>query len=69
MAFLPKAFGSTLKRRWYHSDARCLTNDCLMMALADEYGTRDIFGFDKQFAEAGYRRLEPSTDWKEAVRA
>src|SRR3954471_18258791 len=39
--------------------------DCLVMALADEYGTRDIFGFDKQFAEAGYRRLEPSTNWKD----
>jgi len=35
------------------------------MALADEYGTRDIFGFDKQFEEAGYRRLEPSTNWKD----
>ena len=35
--------------------------DCLVMALADEYGSRDIFGFDKQFEEAGYCRLEPST--------
>jgi len=37
--------------------------DCLVMATADEYETRDIFGFDKQFADAGYNRLEPSTDW------
>jgi predicted nucleic acid-binding protein len=41
--------------------------DCLVMAVADEYATPDIFGFDKQFADAGYRRLEPSTDWKEAA--
>jgi len=39
--------------------------DCLVMTLADEYATRDIFGFDKQFEEAGYRRLEPSTNWKD----
>jgi hypothetical protein len=31
------------------------------MAVADEYATPDIFGFDKQFEEAGYHRLEPST--------
>jgi predicted nucleic acid-binding protein len=41
--------------------------DCIVMTLADHYGTRDIFGFDKQFADAGYRRLEPSTDWKKAA--
>lgn len=41
--------------------------DCLMMALADEYHTRDIFGFDKQFADAGYNRLTPSPDWKDTV--
>jgi hypothetical protein len=35
------------------------------MAVADEYGTKDIFGFDMQFVEAGYRRLEPSTEWKQ----
>jgi predicted nucleic acid-binding protein len=37
--------------------------DCLVMATADEYETRDIFGFDKQFQDAGYNRLEPSTEW------
>jgi predicted nucleic acid-binding protein len=37
--------------------------DCLVMATADEYETVDIFGFDKQFVDAGYTRLEPSTDW------
>jgi predicted nucleic acid-binding protein len=38
--------------------------DCIVMAVADDYGTKDIFGFDKQFVNAGYRRLEPSTEWK-----
>jgi predicted nucleic acid-binding protein len=38
--------------------------DCLVMVVADEYGTKDIFGFDMQFVEAGYHRLEPSTEWK-----
>jgi predicted nucleic acid-binding protein len=41
--------------------------DCLVMAAADEYATSDIFGFDKHFADAGYTRLEPSTDWKQAA--
>jgi len=40
--------------------------DCIVMALADHYDTRDIFGFDKQFEDAGYHRLEPSTKWKDA---
>ena len=40
--------------------------DCLVMAVADEYATSVIFGFDKQFADAGYKRLEPSTEWKQA---
>jgi predicted nucleic acid-binding protein len=35
--------------------------DCLVMAVADQYGTPDIFGFDKQFQDAGYHRLEPAT--------
>ena len=48
------------------SQAVSLT-DCIVMALADHYNTKDIFGFDKQFEEAGYRRLEPSTEWKEAA--
>jgi predicted nucleic acid-binding protein len=34
--------------------------DCIVMAVADDYGTKDIFGFDKQFEEAGYHSLEPS---------
>jgi hypothetical protein len=37
----------------------------MMMVVADHYGTKDIFGFDLQFVEAGYYRLEPSTDWKQ----
>ena len=39
--------------------------DCLVMATADEYETSDIFGFDKQFADAGYTRIAPSTGWNE----
>ena len=35
--------------------------DCLVMAVADEYATHDIFGFDRQFEDAGYHRLEPAT--------
>lgn len=38
--------------------------DCIVMAVADDYSTKDIFGFDMQFVEAGYHRLEPSTEWK-----
>ena len=38
--------------------------DCIAMTVADEYGTKDIFGFDMQFVDAGYHRLEPSTEWK-----
>jgi predicted nucleic acid-binding protein len=38
--------------------------DCLIMAMADDYGTKEIFGFDKQFEDAGYHRLTPSTEWK-----
>jgi predicted nucleic acid-binding protein len=34
--------------------------DCIVMAVADDYGTSDIFGFDKQFQDAGYHRLEPA---------
>ncbi len=28
--------------------------DCLVMKVADEYKTKTIFGFDKQFENAGY---------------
>jgi predicted nucleic acid-binding protein len=38
--------------------------DCLVMAIADDYGTKEIFGFDKQFHDAGYHRLTPSTEWQ-----
>lgn len=42
--------------------------DCIVMVVADEYGTRNIFGFDMQFVEAGYHRLNPSTDWKQGAK-
>jgi predicted nucleic acid-binding protein len=35
--------------------------DCVVMAVADQYDTKDVFGFDKQFEDAGYRRLTPGT--------
>jgi hypothetical protein len=35
------------------------------MTVADDYDTKEIFGFDKQFEEAGYTRLEPPTEWKQ----
>jgi predicted nucleic acid-binding protein len=41
--------------------------DCVVMATADEYDTKDIFGFDKQFADAGYRRLDPAQIGEEAA--
>ena len=36
--------------------------DCLVMKVANEHGTKDIFGFDKQFEDAGYNLigLQPS---------
>ena len=38
--------------------------DCMVMVVADAYGTKDVFGFDMQFVAAGYHRLEPSTEWQ-----
>lgn len=35
--------------------------DCLVMKVADEHGTKDIFGFDQQFEDAGYNLLRPTT--------
>lgn len=31
--------------------------DCLVMALADEYETKEIFGFDETFKQNGYIRI------------
>ncbi len=31
--------------------------DCIVMATADEYKTKLIFGFDKHFKTAGYKRV------------
>jgi predicted nucleic acid-binding protein len=41
--------------------------DCMVMVVADEYGTKDIFGFDMQYVKAGYHRLEPATEWKQGA--
>ncbi len=35
--------------------------DCLVMTVADVYGTKEIFGFDRQFAQAGYHVIQPVT--------
>jgi predicted nucleic acid-binding protein len=34
--------------------------DCLVMANADEYGTKTIFGFDRDHAKNGYTILSPA---------
>jgi predicted nucleic acid-binding protein len=31
--------------------------DCIVMAVADHYATKEIFGFDEGFAKCGYRIL------------
>ena len=41
--------------------------DCIVMALADSFATREIFGFDKQFEDAGYTRLQPDDPKREAA--
>jgi predicted nucleic acid-binding protein len=56
-------FLAALKKFKGQSEAVSFT-DCIVMSVADYYGTKDIFGFDKQFEEAGYHRLEPSSEWK-----
>ena len=35
--------------------------DCVVMVVADEYGIKDIFGFDKQFEDVGYNILRSPT--------
>jgi predicted nucleic acid-binding protein len=32
--------------------------DCVVMAVADTYGTKRIFGFDEAFTKNGYRVIE-----------
>ena len=42
--------------------------DCVVMATADALKTTDIFGFDQQFADAGYTRLVPSAEeWEDTA--
>lgn len=31
--------------------------DCIVMALADHFETKDIFGFDESFSKNGYKRI------------
>ena len=48
-------------KKFAHIGEAVSFTDCIVMAVADEYGTSDIFGFDKQFQDAGYHRLKPAT--------
>jgi predicted nucleic acid-binding protein len=57
---------AALEKFEVQSPAVSLT-DCIVMTVADDYGTKDIFGFDKQFEDAGYTRLEPSTEWSQVA--
>jgi predicted nucleic acid-binding protein len=57
---------AALEKFKVQSPAISLT-DCIVMTVADHYDTKEIFGFDKQFQEAGCRRLEPSSEWKEVA--
>jgi predicted nucleic acid-binding protein len=54
----------TALEKFKHLKPAVSLTDCLVMAVADDYGTKEIFGFDRQFTDAGYNRLVPSTDWK-----
>ncbi len=41
--------------------------DCFVMALADQYQTKDLFGFDAVFAKNGYRLPVASAEGREAA--
>lgn len=41
--------------------------DCSVMVLADQYQTREIFGFDAAFARNGYRLPPSAGEGKEAA--
>ena len=45
---------SALERFKAQPDSVSFT-DCIVMAVADAYGTRDVFGFDDVFRRYGYR--------------
>jgi predicted nucleic acid-binding protein len=55
----------TALEKFKEQPAAVSLTDCIVMTVADEYDTKDIFGFDRQFANAGYTRIAPSTDWNE----
>ena len=41
--------------------------DAMVMALADEYRTRDIFGFDQAFEKSGYQIIEKKNPGRKAA--
>ena len=48
---------AALKKFAQQSSAMVSFTDCLVMAFADDYKTKDIFGFDDAFRKNGYNRL------------
>jgi len=44
-------------RKFHNQPAAVSFTDCLVMAFADFYETREIFGFDEAFRKNGYARL------------
>lgn len=44
-------------KRFRHQAKSVSFTDCLVMAFADFYETKDIFGFDEAFRKNGYRRI------------
>ncbi len=52
----PKARQNALHRFTEQPQAVSFT-DCIVMAIADEYGTKAIFGFDTDHAKNGYEIL------------
>jgi predicted nucleic acid-binding protein len=52
--------------RLAHQPSSVSFTDCLVMALADRYGTKLIFGFDEVFRKNGYR-LPEATENQQAA--
>lgn len=53
---LEKIRDAALKKFEYQPESVSFT-DCLVMAFADEYETKEIFGFDDAFRKNGYIRI------------
>ncbi len=53
-------------KRFSHQPSSVSFTDCIVMALADRFGTKLIFGFDEAFAKDGYR-LPEAADKQQAA--